>query len=103
MLETIGSWLVAPVVLVLVVLFGPYYLVGLFIWWVIRTAINARYRRVTTMAYRTATENECVRCIEGMPVVLVYREEYQKRLCIVHQDTYQRIHAIEARVLDREL
>ena len=102
MLETIVMWLLAPVMLVLLLLFGPYYLLGVFIWWLIRTAINARYRRVTTMAHRTATETECVRCAEGMPVVLVYRDDYKKRLCAIHQEAYQRIHAMEARVLDGE-
>ena len=100
MLDEIVIWLLTPVLLVLLFLFGPYYLMGVFIWWVIRTAINARYRKVTTMACRTATETECVRCTEGMPVVLVYRDDYRKRLCETHQKAYQHIHALEARVLD---
>ena len=97
MLETTVMWLLAPVVLVLLFLFGPYYLLGVFIWWLIRTAINARYRKVTTMAYRTATETECVRCAEGMPLVMIYRDDYKKRLCESHQEAYQRIHVKEAR------
>ena len=95
-------WLLTPVWLILVLLFGPYYLFGVFIWWLIRSAINWRYRKVTPMAYRTATETECVRCTEGMPVVLVYRDESKKRLCEFHQRTYERIHAKEARILDEE-
>jgi hypothetical protein len=100
MRETLVTLLLAPVMLVLVFPFGPYYLMGVFIWWLVKMAIDARYRKVTTMAFRTANETECVRCSEGMPVVLVYQEDCAKRLCDAHQKSHKRIHTLEARVLD---